>query len=216
MTSRKTANLVALVTFVGVFLVGAFLVARHESIDSPGTTTTVTKAAVSAPPGQTQTTKEVVTGTDGKKKTTVKTVSPNAPKSTTTTTVSGGKSFTERVVGDDGLVFLLLGLVLLAAFVAAAATQRVLVGQYAFKFGGLEIGDLADASAESIEQLKAKLTEVQEGAAKDVKKLRAQINRALGESRAHDAALNATLARITSHVAKLDRQKANKGHKHDQ
>jgi hypothetical protein len=204
MTSRKTANIVALATFAGVLLVGLFLVARHGSIDSPKTTTTVTKSAVSARTGQSQVTKQVVTDSNGKTNTTETTVSPNSPESTTTTTVSGGKSFSERVLGDEGLVFLQIGLVLLAAFVAAAAIQRVLVGQYAFKFAGLEIGDLATASAESIEELQSSLTAVQEGAAKDVKKLRVRINRALSESRMHDAALNASLAKITSHLARLE------------
>ena len=80
---------------------------------------------------------------------------PGRPSETTTTTTSGERTTLERVLGDGGVVMLQIAAVALAAFLAAAVVQRVLLGKYGgLKIGTLELGEIAEASTAGIDELK--------------------------------------------------------------
>jgi hypothetical protein len=54
------------------------------------------------------------------------------------TTEEHPMSFFETLIGDDGLVLVRLGAVILAAFVGAAISYRVVLGNYRFKVGSID------------------------------------------------------------------------------
>ena len=74
------------------------------------------------------TTSQVVQKTSGKK-----------VDRTRTTTKEASSSFPERMLGDSGVLLLRLCLVVLAAFLAAAVLQRVILGTYGLR-GGIAPG----------------------------------------------------------------------------
>lgn len=76
---------------------------------------------------------------------------------TRTTTKEADASPLERSLGDGGLVLARIAIVALVAFLAGAMVQRTLLGAYAFKAGGIEVPDLAEAANKTDEAL-AKLT----------------------------------------------------------
>lgn len=200
--------------FFGVLLIGAYAVGSNHSVDGPTTTTAVTSTAVK-PVAGVVTAKQIVRNGRGARKgtttTTTTTTSPGTPARTVTTTVSGGRSFFERVTGDDGGVLLRIGAVLLAALIAGAAIQRVLVGQYGgFKVGTFEIEDLADASGETLKKLKDALAQAQQESSTKLGQAEDAINALRGELATTKAAglereteLNRTLAVITARLATI-------------
>lgn len=166
---RKSANLIAALVAGVVFCVGIGLwIGIGPPFDGPKTTTTVVEVGRGSGTGKVTTETTQAPGGQGTKaknpekhkgqsKTTTKTVEkpsgyPSGKK--TTTTEEGSRSFTERVLGKSGLALLQLGVIILAAFLAAASVQRVLVGDYALKIGPIEIG----AAQESKEEVSQKLT----------------------------------------------------------
>jgi hypothetical protein len=214
MDKRASANLVAMVVFFGVLLAGAGVVGANHHVEHPTMTTTVTKSAVAASTTSRRSTEVVGAGKRRAKATTTtsKTTVPATPQSTETTSVHGGRSLIERLLGDSGIVFLQIGVVLLAAFIAAAAIQRVLIGQFGgFKLGALEVGEVANASDETIQKLQTALTTVQQESSKrlaavkaDVKTMRTRLAKATKESSALDSQLSDQLSLITSRLASVE------------
>lgn len=215
MASRGTANLIAVVVFFAVLLVGAAVIGANHRVEHPTTTTTVTKSAVAAS-NTSQRSTQLVAGARGRPqaRTTTTTISktPASPESTETTKVSGGRSLIERLLGDSGVVFLQIAVVLLAAFIAAAAIQRVLVGQFGgLKVGSLEVSEIANVSDESVAKLQAALAAAQQESSKklgavkaDVKTIRTRLARTTKESSALDSELSSQLSLIASRLANVE------------
>jgi hypothetical protein len=79
------------------------------------------------------------------------TVTKMSPKGTekTVTVRPDDDGFVARSLGDAGVVMVRLALVALAAFLAAAITQRVLLNQYAIEVGGLKLPAIQRAAEKS-------------------------------------------------------------------
>ena len=71
---------------------------------------------------------------------------PGKPVERTTTTKPASAPWVERALGNSGLLLLRVGIVVLAAFLAGAVAQRVLLGDYALKVGPVEVPALTAAS----------------------------------------------------------------------
>lgn len=219
MASRETANLMAAAAFFVVLAIGVWVVGTNHGVEHPTTTTVVTKSAVAASAtsrGSTQ----VVFGPNGhtKTRTTTKTstTAPGSPQSTETTTVDGSRSFIERILGDNGVVFLQIGAVLLAAFIAGAAIQRVLVGQY----GGLKVGSLgvselapevAELSGKSIKELEAALAAFQQESKTKFEEVGKSLEATRRESRVVDSELSNDLYVITSRLREAEKKNPEDG-----
>lgn len=193
-----------------VLIAGGYVIASEDHrFDPPSTTTTISRDAVSYDSAFRKTT-EVTTRSKGKPKTTETTTVVNgSPATKATTQVEGERSFFERVLGDAGLVFLQIALLLALAFLVGAAIQRALVGEYGgFKFGTFELTALAGASNDGIDKLKAALKKLRKDAAMDgdVASLRAELNAAIAESKAEDAATSSTLALIAERLAAVEKR----------
>jgi hypothetical protein len=123
MVSRTLSNRIAGVFSVLVLIIGAVVVAANWSAEirlAPTQSVTVLHE------------RDVVTkGTSS-----VSTVKDE------TTTADINRSAWERALDPDGWLFLRLLLVVLAAFLVGAATQRILLGEYAIKIGPLELGEI--------------------------------------------------------------------------
>lgn len=167
MTRRGAADLLAGLAALAVLVAGLVTVVGDSHVLAPESKTTVTKQAVAATAGTTKTNKTTVGPARAKPgasagsttTTTVETTGPGPakPAETTETVQSGERTFTERILGDGGVVVLQIAAVLLAAFIAGAAMQRVILGQFSFKFGSFELASVADESAAGIASLDAKV-----------------------------------------------------------
>ena len=126
----------------------ALVVSGGHEVGEPTATTQVTTTQ-DATDGTTTTT---VTDPDGEKTVTEveSTSSSSDPQTATDTETTAAPGFLERVLGEDAIV---LAFALLAAVVLAAAVQRVIMGQYGFKVGVLEVNDLVDTSSEAVKKL---------------------------------------------------------------
>jgi hypothetical protein len=147
------ATVAALILFLGI--VGN----TENKVGEPEAVTTVTEAAKASSPGPRKTKVEVVRkGKETTKTTTTeKGSAPAQPAKTTTTVEKGQRTFLERVLGEGGLKVLQWAIAVLAAFLVGAFVQKVLLGDYSIKFGGLEIGKAADVSAKALEDLKTQI-----------------------------------------------------------
>jgi hypothetical protein len=205
LSHRTFADLIAGVIAVAIGVIGTVAILSDEDVAAPTSTTTVSKDAVDAVPGTEKTTKVVEqTGKDpATRTTTTETVgdTPEKPAETTTTTEEGERTFLERALGDDGLVLLQIGVAVLAAFLAGALIQRVLLGEYGFKLGTLELGTIARASTQGIKEL-----------GDDLKKLRqetatsAALKQADDRSRDADASLKDDLALAYKRMDVIERR----------
>jgi hypothetical protein len=83
-----------------------------------------------------KTTTQVVKGTKS---------SDHRTETTETTTADISPSVWERLMGPRIILLVAFAIVLLAAFVAAAAAQRVLLGHYAFSLGALTVPEITGA-----------------------------------------------------------------------
>jgi hypothetical protein len=84
------------------------------------------------------------------------TTAANGTKTTERTTSPAASGLLEQSLGSGGLLLLRLGIVAIAAFLAAAVTQRILLGQFAFKAAGFELsalGEVTEAADMAIELL---------------------------------------------------------------
>lgn len=155
MSRRTIADLFAGVLFVVILAVGTALVIADESGSDPGAAVTnVTTSGADAVEGMTTTT----TATDAKGDETVTTVessgTPPTGETVTTTETKGSPSLVERLLGTEVLA---LGFALLIAVLLAAVIQRVVMGQYGFKFAGLEVSNLIDESASALDEVKGSI-----------------------------------------------------------
>jgi hypothetical protein len=171
MVDRKAANLIALVCAFAVLVAGVTLFATiGPEFEAPTKTTTVVEA--SKGPGGRKTTRTVERDSPAKpeKKSRKSTFTLERPKGvpsgkTTTTTEENERSFSERILGHSGIVLLQIGVILLAAFLTGAFVQRVLLGDFALKLGGLiELG-AAESAEGTIEELTAKVAQGTEAVA---------------------------------------------------
>jgi uncharacterized membrane protein YraQ (UPF0718 family) len=163
----KLAFWIPLVAAAVIFALGVMKIAGDSRVLDPEATTTVTTGAAPETPAATKVTKEVVQQRGTRTKTTTTTerqpAVPAQPEKTVTTTEKGERTFLERILGDGGLLVLQLGAVLLAAFLAAAILHRIILAQYAVKFGALELPAVAvDATADALEALGSKIEELEE------------------------------------------------------
>jgi hypothetical protein len=130
MATPSQANRIAAAAALLVFLILALVVDRTGDSPEPQTTTTVERETTPAPPPQRVTTS--ITFANGRRtgstRTTEVQAAPASPESSTiTTTETEPLSAFERVLGNDILTYLIA---LLAAFLTAAALQRILLGRY--------------------------------------------------------------------------------------
>lgn len=162
----KTAYWLAMVAAIAMVVIGAIAVVADSDVLNPSSKTTVTTGPTPEIPGTRRTTTEVVQQR-GKAPKTTKTVedqspAPARPKKVVSTTQEGERSFTERVLGDGGLIVLQIGAIVLAAFLVAALLQRLVLGQYAIKLGSFELPAAAvDTTADGLEALGTKIDEVE-------------------------------------------------------
>lgn len=193
MPRQKGANIVSwvvagLVAVGGLGLVG-FQVVRHggnllsDPYADQSQTTTITKTTP-RPRSRTTVSKS---GASGKStETTTRRVDGGRPVTDVTrTTAPVHDSVFERSVAGGAILLLQVALVALAAFIAGAGVQRIILARYGIKVAGLEIADLPDAASASqkaIDELRASLDT-------QVNALKAQITQELdaGDQRAMTA-----------------------------
>ena len=163
MVSRKVADPIAFTIAIVTLIAGLVLVVgKGPSFDPPTKTTTVVESGSGTGLRKRTTTTEVNKPVEKKKgghKTTKQVEVPvGAPSSKRTETVeNSSRSFVERALGESGLILLQLAVILLASFMAGAFTQRVLVGEFALKVGGIfELDTMQEEAEETIEGLTAK------------------------------------------------------------
>lgn len=171
-------------------IVAGVLVLDLGTVDDAKETTRVAMPATAAKPPATKRTKTVVRA-PGRKVTVRRSAEttprqPALPRTVARTTKTAQRSAVERLLGDDGIVLPQYGVLLLAAFIAAAAMQRALVGRYGIKLAGLELAEIGESAADGLEELRNKL------AASDAKHLEA------------DAKLKEQLIVALQHVAYLE------------
>jgi uncharacterized coiled-coil protein SlyX len=177
---RKTADAVAIAVAIAVVVAGVFLVVvKGPSFDPPAKTTTTVEIGTGSGVGKKTETTEVNKSTNPKSvseksSTAVEQPSGEPAGKRTTTVEDSPRSFTERVLGESGLILLQIGIILLAAFLAGAFTQRVLLGDFALKLGGLlELGAVQEKAEQTLVGLTAKVAETADAQAKQQKSLEA-------------------------------------------
>ena len=139
LVSRQAADRAAAITFVGALIA---LLALAWSLGAP---------QASEPVGQTHT--SIVQTTEQGAP------AANAGTITTETTSTTAPGLLDRLLAPGLVVLLQLGVIALAAFVAAAVTQRVLLGLYDFSLGPLTVpkitrDDVSRAGDEVVEGLR--------------------------------------------------------------
>ena len=158
---KRTADIVAGVVALIVLIAGTTLVLVSSGVSAPKTTTTVAKSAVARVPSASRTV--VVTRERGRgTRVVTRQSAPIAPqpRKVTTTTTANDRTFIERMLGDEGLGFIKLAIVVLAAFLSGALVQRAILGQYGVTVGGFglpQLQETADTSAVAIEKLSRSL-----------------------------------------------------------
>ena len=197
MATRSQANRIAAAFFLLAFLIIVVFVERQGDFSEPRTTTTLEKEFVPAPPARKVTT--TITFANGRRTGSTRTselqTAPDRPAvESTTTTETEPRSFFERVLGDDLLLYVIA---VFAAFLTAAAIQRVLLGRYGgFKVGSVEVEEIADAAAEAQRRLPAEIAAAIGDAAAKVQ----------AESVAGDKDLRLELARMYNLIVELEKR----------
>lgn len=178
------ATVLSIGLFFALLLTGAVLVAKNSpSFDKPETSTTV--RVVKGPGARRQVTRvewerDSASGPRGPGKRTVRSKAERpdgAFARSKKTTETHPRSFLESLIGKVGLYALQAAIVFLAAFVGAALFQRVLVGNFRFKIGALDLTDKAVLDtgvhsarfdkelAESLEQVRDRMEEIEDAIA---------------------------------------------------
>lgn len=80
---------------------------------------------------------------------------PGGAETVTETTSDASRTFLEKSLAAGGLLLLRLGIVALAAFLAGAVVQRILLANFALKLGPLEVPEIKRAAAASEDALRA-------------------------------------------------------------
>jgi hypothetical protein len=163
MVSRHTANLIALAIFVILLITGINLIITvGPTFDAPKTTTTVLEVGKGEGSGKRTRSFEKEGRSEkktGKRTYTAETPTAGGSSKRTTTVEEGSRSFLERSLGKSGLIGLQVAVVLFASFLAAALTQRALVGDFTVKVGSvLELSALQEAAANPVTDLAANVT----------------------------------------------------------
>ena len=166
MATRSQANRIAAAAALLVFLILALVVDRTGDGAEPQTTTTLEREMTPAPPARRVTTSISFAGgrRTGSTRTTESQAGPARPEtSTITTTETEPLSAFERVLGNDILTYLIA---LLAAFLTAAALQRILLGRYggSRSGGGEELAELARDLKLELARIYAMIAELEKGA----------------------------------------------------
>ena len=87
----------------------------------------------------------------------------------------GSRSFFERIGGKTGQVFLLIGVLILAAFIAGAFVQRLLLGDFSIKLGGvLELGTVEEAKEDNTVKLTAEVEKLKDELGKGLVRVKKQ------------------------------------------
>jgi hypothetical protein len=176
---QTVARWAALAGFVLVFALGTCdVLTREEDPDPRPTTTTTSTSSTST----TSTTATSAATPDGPP-IVIAIPPPEAEKPN-----GGGEntpSFAERVQTPGVVLLAQLGVALLAALLVAAAIQRVMLGRYGFKIGGLEVSEVDETDVEALEETIA-----------NVKK----------DATAKTAAVARKLKRLEDRVAELEQQ----------
>ena len=166
MATRSQANRIAAAAALLVFLILALVVDRTGDSE-PVTTTRVERQTTPAPPARTVTTSISFAGgqrTGSTRTTEFQAAPPQSPSSLITTTEIEPPTSLEQVLGNDILTYLIA---LLAAFLTAAALQRILLGSYGFsrsKGGGEEVAELTRDIKLELARIHALIAELEKGA----------------------------------------------------
>ena len=166
MATRSQANRIAAAAALLVFLILALVVDRTGDFSEPQTTTTEERETTPAPPARNVTTSVTFAGgrRTGSTRTTEFQAAPAQPASSTiTTTETEPPTAVERVLGNDILTYLIA---LLAAFLTAAALQRILLGRYggSRSDGSEELAELARDLKLELARIYALIAELEKGA----------------------------------------------------
>jgi hypothetical protein len=201
---RTFVDVVAAIVAVAIAFVAIIVIANDSDLAGPKTTTVVSKDAIAASGGTRKTTNVVTKGPHGKLSRTVtrekNSATPAKPAETTTTTEDGQRTFLERILGNGGLVILQIAVAVIAAFLAGAIVQRVLLGEYGgFKFGNFELSSVARASSTSVEKLGDDLKKAREEADNAIKGAKA-------ESAKEDGDIRKELAIIYKHLDLIEKR----------
>jgi hypothetical protein len=148
-TAKWTPDRVARLTGGVVFLAGLFLVLLPATAPYP-----VARKDVAA---KRTTTRSLETQASTPVQTT------KAVESVTSELPATDESIFERTFDNKGsIVVLRIGLAALAAFIAGALTQRVLLANFSIKIGpgGLEFSEVAEVASESFEKVSAVVTKL--------------------------------------------------------
>lgn len=171
MVKRRTANYVAFVVFVVLLIAGInLIIAVGPSFNPPEKTTTVVE--IGSGTGRGKTTKSFEKEGRSKKRAAKRAITVERPTGKpvgkrTTTVEEGSRSFFERSLGESGLIGLQAAIVVLAAFLGAALTQRALVGDFSVKVGNLlELAATQDHVDDSATALAAKVSNLEDAVSK--------------------------------------------------
>jgi hypothetical protein len=157
----RIANVGSVVVAIGVLVAGVVFVVAPAWSNAELAAVTTTTTTTTTDPGKT-TTVHTVVAENGK--TTTTDTSTTEPKKTTTVDVTAPQapSLFERYLTKGHLgVFVLFGIVALAAFLAGAVVQRILRAEYGITLGPLTIPAItaaADANAAAIATLRRIVT----------------------------------------------------------
>ncbi len=167
MVKRKTANLVALVVFFVLLLAGInLIIAVGPTFNPPEKTITVVE--VGSGTGRGKTTKSFEKEGRSTKRAAKRAITVEKPTGKpvgkrTTTVEEGSRSFFERALGESGLIGLQAAIVVLAAFLGAALTQRALLGDFSIKVANLlELAAAQDHIDDSATALAAKVSSLED------------------------------------------------------
>ncbi len=94
---------------------------------------------------------------------TVTKIEPDDKKTVTQTRKPDDDALLERALAPGGLLLVRIGVVALGALLAGAVVQRILLGNFAFKAGSLELADLPEATEEVTARLTALIDAQKQG-----------------------------------------------------
>ena len=195
-----------LVLFAGGVFVVLPAVKHHGTLFGdpykPRLQTTTIKHTIAGNRAAPKTTKTLVrTGAGAKHPVTRTIVTESAGRMTETTTTTGeaAGSFFERALAASGLLFLRLGLLLVAAFLAGAIVQRTLLGRFAFKLGPVEVPDLPQAAEASRDAI----NKIQAGVKRQVSRLANQVAMKLEQNASTTAQTGSLVAATARELSQL-------------
>ncbi len=207
MVSRGRADKVAAFVGVVILLVGGFLAFRHGlDLAAPTKTTTVVESASGSGVGKATTTSQAASETGSAAATQEATGEPTGK--TTTTTETGARSTLERALDDGGAGLIKLAAVMLATFVAAAFTQRLLLGDFSLKLGPLELAQVQERNEQTLIKLTARVAEAADAQNKQAESIRL-IDDRVRNSLDRTLVIAEAIAELKERVQVLERKQGN-------